>query len=124
MKPEDVKEYFGSGYRFNKVTGMSHGSLNNWIKWGFIPEESQYKLERLTKGGLKAGTPINHEDRPSLEILAYKDLRSKLIRLVKDFNKRYGSKTGGLYPIHFDILVKILTECLDETNLKIYEVNQ
>jgi hypothetical protein len=53
MTPKDVKRYYGSSYQFNKMTGMSHSSLVNWIKWGFVPENSQYKLERLTKGELK-----------------------------------------------------------------------
>lgn len=53
MKPKDVKDYYGSCYKFNKVTGMSHSTLSNWIKWGFVPENAQYKLERLTKGELK-----------------------------------------------------------------------
>lgn len=53
MTPEDVKRYYGSNYRFSKMTKMSHASLANWLKWGFVPENSQYKLERLTKGELK-----------------------------------------------------------------------
>lgn len=53
MKPIDVRKFYGSLYKFHKETGMSRSSLGNWIKWGFVPEASQYKLERLTKGGLK-----------------------------------------------------------------------
>lgn len=53
MTPEDVKRYYGTNYRFNKMTKMSRASLFNWLKWGFVPEASQYKLERLTKGELK-----------------------------------------------------------------------
>lgn len=53
MTPKEVKDYFGSAYRFNKETKMSHCTLGNWIKWGFVPEASQYKLERITKGALK-----------------------------------------------------------------------
>lgn len=33
---------------------MSAASLGNWLKWGFIPEPSQLKLERITNGELKA----------------------------------------------------------------------
>ncbi len=32
---------------------MSVSTLGNWLKWGFIPEDSQYRLERLTNGALK-----------------------------------------------------------------------
>jgi phage terminase large subunit len=53
MKPEDVLKYYGSRYNFRKMTGMSHSSLANWISWGYVPEASQYKLERLTRGELK-----------------------------------------------------------------------
>ena len=53
MKPEDVKKYYGSQYNFRKVTGMSTCTLGNWLKWGRVPENAQYKLERLTKGALK-----------------------------------------------------------------------
>lgn len=53
MKPQDVLEFYGNGYKFRKATGMSDRSLVNWLKWGYIPEGSQHKLERLSKGALK-----------------------------------------------------------------------
>lgn len=53
MKPQDVKKYYGSQYKFSKDTGMSKSTLGNWLKWGFVPEDAQYKLERLTAGKLK-----------------------------------------------------------------------
>ena len=53
MKPSDVKKYYGSQYRFHKQTGMSVATLGNWLKWGYVPENAQYKLERLTDGALK-----------------------------------------------------------------------
>jgi hypothetical protein len=53
MTPTDVLKYYGSQYRFAKSTGMASASLCNWLKWGYIPEASQYKIERLTKGELK-----------------------------------------------------------------------
>lgn len=57
MTPEDVKGFYKSCYRFNKETGMAHASLQNWLKWGFVPECSQYKLERLSGGKLRASWP-------------------------------------------------------------------
>jgi hypothetical protein len=54
MSPEDVKKHFGSTYKFRKDTKMSHMSLLNWLKWGYVPLESQRKLELLTNGLLKA----------------------------------------------------------------------
>jgi hypothetical protein len=53
MKPEDVLKKYGSQYQFHKQTGMSHTSLGLWLKLGYVPENSQYKLERLTNGELK-----------------------------------------------------------------------
>lgn len=32
---------------------MSTATLANWLKWGYVPEASQYKIERLTDGKLK-----------------------------------------------------------------------
>lgn len=57
MTVEELKIYFGSSYHFKKVTGMSASSYLNWCNWGYIPIVSQIKLERLTKGGLKADFP-------------------------------------------------------------------
>lgn len=53
MTPEEVKKYYTSNYAFGLITGMSPSTLGNWLKWGFVPENAQYKLERLTKGELK-----------------------------------------------------------------------
>lgn len=53
MTPKEVYSYYGSQYKFGKITGMSPCTLGNWLKWGFVPEDAQYKLERLTKGELK-----------------------------------------------------------------------
>lgn len=54
MKPDDVKKYFCTYENFRKKTGMSPTNLSNWFKWGFVPERSQYKIEMLTNGALKA----------------------------------------------------------------------
>ena len=54
MKPDEVKKYFGSTYAFKMKTGMSASSLSNWIEWGFVPIESQYKLQALTNSELVA----------------------------------------------------------------------
>lgn len=61
MKPSEVLEKYGSLYKFSKATGMSASSLFNWLKWGFVPEASQYKLERITNGELKTEWSSNNE---------------------------------------------------------------
>jgi len=53
MTPKEVYDYYGSQYKFHKQTGMSQSTLHHWLKWGRVPEESQYKIERLTQGKLK-----------------------------------------------------------------------
>lgn len=54
MKPQDVKDYYGSTYAFGEKTDMSPSSLQNWLKWGYVPFISQKKLEKLTEGKLVA----------------------------------------------------------------------
>ncbi len=54
MTPQEVKDFYKSGYLFSKRTGFSHVSLINWLRKGYVPEGSQLKLERITKGNLKA----------------------------------------------------------------------
>lgn len=54
MTIDDVRNYYGNSYQFKKRTKMSDATFRNWMRWGFVPEASQYKLERLTKGELKA----------------------------------------------------------------------
>jgi len=54
MRPEDIKRYYGSNYKFNKSTKMSASTLGNWLKWGYVPLNAQYRIEALTKGKLKA----------------------------------------------------------------------
>ena len=63
MKPEDVLKKYGSQYQFHKETGMSHSSLGLWLKLGYVPEASQYKLERLTKGELKTEWTQEHQEK-------------------------------------------------------------
>lgn len=53
MTIDDVRNYYGNSYQFKKRTKMSDATFRNWMKWGYVPEDSQYKLERLTQGELK-----------------------------------------------------------------------
>lgn len=54
MTIDDIKNYFGTGYRFSKMTGMSHSTWTNWMNKGCIPIESQVKVQKITQGKLKA----------------------------------------------------------------------
>jgi hypothetical protein len=54
MKLDEVKKYFNTGYNLNKLTGMSHVSMLNWQKLGYVPIVSQMKIQSITHGELKA----------------------------------------------------------------------
>lgn len=54
MTTEELKKYFKTGYRFEKLTEMTANSFRNWAKWGYIPMDSQCKIELFTGGKLKA----------------------------------------------------------------------
>jgi len=53
VTPIQVEKYYGTKYKFWKITGMSSSTLGNWLRWGYVPELAQYKLEKITNGTLK-----------------------------------------------------------------------
>ncbi len=64
MTLEELKKMFGNGNRFEIETKLSHVNWFNWFKRGYIPIESQRKLERITKGKLSASL----DDLPQGEV--------------------------------------------------------
>ena len=54
MKLSEVAAHYGSAYRFNKETGLAHTNWNRWRRIGYIPMESQRRIEFATNGLLKA----------------------------------------------------------------------
>jgi len=54
MTYDDVVMFYGSGYKISKNGGFSNGSPYNWKKQGYIPIETQMKIEKKTNGALKA----------------------------------------------------------------------
>lgn len=54
MTIDDVLTYFVKVYRLTKKTGIAQGTVTNWKKKGYIPIETQMRLEKLTNGDLKA----------------------------------------------------------------------
>ncbi|MES2133159.1 MAG: hypothetical protein V4506_12510 [Bacteroidota bacterium] len=54
MTFRELFNFYGSGYRFEKVTGMSVANFGNWRKKGFIPIASQMRIQDLSQGQLKA----------------------------------------------------------------------
>ena len=57
MNIDEFKKHYRTGYNFNKETGLPHRNFYNWLEWGYIPLESQRKIEYFTKGELKADKP-------------------------------------------------------------------
>lgn len=54
MTYEEVKKYYGSGYKIARDGGFSAGAPYNWKRKGFIPIETQMIIEERTGGVLKA----------------------------------------------------------------------
>ena len=88
MTPDEVKEFYRSQYNFKKETGMSHRTLGNWLKWGYVPRDAQYKLETITGGKLKMRT----EDMPKSPRLKLTITRKIIQRGQLKFEKVYTDK--------------------------------
>lgn len=61
MTLQEIRDYFGGAYLFSKKTGMSDSNYTRWKQRGYVPYFSQLRIERLTKGFLKAD--LNHAGR-------------------------------------------------------------
>jgi len=116
MTPQQVWDYYGNSYRFMKKTGMSDATLRNWMKWGFVPIESQFKLERITNGELMHD--ITHLDQPDPEIIAFMEIKSKIVKLMFSMTDKYAAPGSALYPGFGQILVNALSACVNEVKLQ------
>lgn len=58
MLIEDVTRSFKSLYRLHKEWGISLNTVSNWKIRGYIPIETQVRIEKLSGGRLKAD--LNH----------------------------------------------------------------
>ena len=50
----ELVDYYGNGYQFKKRTKMSGTVFYNWCRQGYVPIASQFRLQELTDGVLKA----------------------------------------------------------------------
>ncbi|WP_160116815.1 Cro/CI family transcriptional regulator [Legionella sainthelensi] len=133
MTPDDVYKFYGSQYQFNKQTGMSHSSLSLWLKQGYVPEDTQYKLERITGGKLKVKNEDITNPKPIIKTNAQKYLNKYyngnkldlIIRLHKSVAREeikvelYGLKWAIIYRFSDDSLlmwdgesVKLISELI------------
>jgi hypothetical protein len=51
---DEVIAFYGTSYNFQKITKMSHDNYRVWKRKGYIPILTQFKLEELSRGKLKA----------------------------------------------------------------------
>ncbi len=63
MTIKEVYDYFKSWYQIYKQVGFCANTPKNWRKKGFIPADSQLKIERYTEGKLK----FRSEDIPNVD---------------------------------------------------------
>ncbi|MGE4118926.1 MAG: hypothetical protein AB7F29_13720 [Candidatus Nitrosocosmicus sp.] len=54
MKLNDLITYYGNSDNFVKKTGMARNCWFIWKRKGYVPIKSQYRIEGLTSGTLKA----------------------------------------------------------------------
>ena len=53
MTLAEVLAFYKTAHKFEKETKMSHNSIKNWERLGYIPFASQRKLEQLSNGYFK-----------------------------------------------------------------------
>ena len=54
MTIDEIKNKYGSMYKFFKEVGLSQGYYTQFKRLGFIPIKTQERIELLTNGNLKA----------------------------------------------------------------------
>lgn len=61
------------------------------------------------------------ELKPDLECIAFMDLKSKIVKLMFEFTDKYTgtNNANNLYPITGDIIVDVLTACLEEARMQV-----
>jgi DNA-binding transcriptional regulator YdaS (Cro superfamily) len=58
MKLDQVVKHFKTQTAAAKVLGVTQPTLSNWKTRGFIPAIQQLRIEKITKGKLKADKGI------------------------------------------------------------------
>lgn len=59
MTLEEVIEYYGNQSKVARALHISRAALTEWKKRGYVPLVQQYRLEKITKGKLKAEDEVN-----------------------------------------------------------------
>ena len=62
MRYQEVIDYYVTGYRFHKETGMSATTFHRFRDHGYIPIATQHKLAELSGGALRADIEDYYRD--------------------------------------------------------------
>ncbi len=54
MLMEELRDYYGTWSNMSRTLGLGYTTYLNWIKKGFIPLQTQRKIEYRTKSKFKA----------------------------------------------------------------------
>jgi hypothetical protein len=54
MTLDEAIKHFGNGNRLCRALGLTRANITDWHNKGYIPLVSQLRMERITKGILKA----------------------------------------------------------------------
>jgi len=58
MTLDDLMDYYGTIYKVSKGLGLSPSSAYHWWRLGYVPIETQIRIQEKTNGALVAD--INH----------------------------------------------------------------
>lgn len=58
MTPQEVREFYKTYDSFTRLTGLCSANLYKWIKKGYVPKPSQYRLQIVSDGKLTIGEPF------------------------------------------------------------------
>lgn len=127
MTPEDVYQFFGSGHKAALALDISRYGFSKWITAGRIPFKRQVKIEKITKGKLKANTEdakkINPKDIKELNYFPnfrYYDKKNGLCR-VESLHFRKGKPVKIVYVIEGNKREKF-TSFLSENLMEAYGI--
>jgi len=82
MTLDEVKQYFGSSYQFHKKTKMGSSNYANWKKLGYIPIQSQARIQIITEGKLTVS--VGYIDNLETNKVTFSDYYLLFSRVLKE----------------------------------------
>lgn len=77
MTPETVIRHFRTQEKVAKALGISQPSVSNWVSRGAVPALQQLRLEKLTRGKLKAELSVFKSSR----VVVSRSNRSSIVQI-------------------------------------------